>query len=254
MIYLVISAFSAFLGLSGGLGATTLLRPMLDAVSPLSQSSLALLCTMAALCAALVCSFFALREPLPLDQDELLLLAAGAALGGVLGDLLASRFVAMLPERSAMLLLNALLFTLSALPLIYFQTLSRTLRPLLITRMAFFPAALALGLFASFLAFGAEPLSLMVFFLLFDAENDEGAVAALTVTLFAMAGKLITMLIRFRLNLPDAEMLLMMIPGAVGGALLAMVPSLQARAGSGSGALLRFSLFTSLINMAAALA
>lgn len=254
MIYLAISAFSAFLGLSGGLGATTLLRPMLDAVSPLGQSSLALLCTMAALCAALVSAFFALREPLPLDQDELLLLAAGAALGGVLGDLLSARFLSMLPERPAMLLLNALLFTLSALPLIYFQTLSHTVRPLLLTRMAFFPAAMVLGLLASFLAFGAEPLSLMIFFLLFDVENDEGAAGALTVTLFAMAGKLITMLIRFRLNLPDAEMLLMVIPGAIGGALLAMIPVLQSRAAGKNGTLLRLSLFTSLLNIAAALA
>lgn len=254
MIYLAICALSAFLGLGSGLGATTLLRPMLDAVSPLPLPTLGVLCTMAALCAALVSAFFALREPIALDQDSLLLLSVGAALGGVLGDLLASRFLSVLPAPPAVLLQNALLFTLSALPLIYFQTLSRTLRPLQLTQIALFPAALALGLFASFLAFGAEPLSLMVFFLLFDMENDEGFTAVLTVTLFSMAAKLVTMLIRYRLNLPDAEMLLLVIPGAIGGALLAMVPALQPRAGGGNGVLLRLSLFTSLINMAAALA
>ena len=66
MIYLVISAFSAFLGLSGGLGATTLLRPMLDAVSPLSQSSLALLCT------TIVESSLVLLENVCYDQCVLL--------------------------------------------------------------------------------------------------------------------------------------------------------------------------------------
>ena len=253
MIYLLLSAVSAFFGLSSGLGATTLLRPMLDAVSPLSPASVALLCTMATLCAALVSAFFALSQPLPMHQDELLLLAIGAAVGGVLGDLVASRFVTMIPRESAVLLQNALLFTLVALPAIYFHTLARTIRPLAVTRMASFPVALLAGIFASFLAFGAEPLTLMIYYLLFDAEHDESAVAALTIALFAMAGKLVTMLIRLRFGLPDADALLWLLPGAIVGALLTMIPSIQDRSARSSDMLLRLSLFTSLINMAAAM-
>lgn len=253
MIYLLLSAASAFFGLTAGLGPTTLLRPLLDAVSPLSPASVAMVCTMATLCAALVSAFFALGQPLPLHQDELLLLAAGAALGGVLGDLAAWRFVSVLARPTAVLLQNALLFTLVALPSVYFATLSRTVRPLAATRLLSFPVALGVGLLGSFLAFGAEPLTLMVYFLLFDADNDESAVAALTVALFAMAGKLVTLLIRQRFQLPDANVLLWLLPGALGGALLAMLPGLQRAHAQRSGdALLRLSLFTSLINMAAA--
>ena len=86
MIYLLLSAASTFFGLHTGLGPTTLLRPLLDAVSPLPPASVATLCTMATLGAALISAFFALSQPLPLHQDELIFLAAGAALGGVLGD------------------------------------------------------------------------------------------------------------------------------------------------------------------------
>ena len=39
-------AVSVFFGLQAGLGPTTLLRPMLDAVSPLPPASVAALCTM----------------------------------------------------------------------------------------------------------------------------------------------------------------------------------------------------------------
>ena len=91
MIYLILGGVSAFFGLLSGVGATTLLRPLLDAVSPLAPASVAALCTMATLCAALVAAFFALNHALPLHPDELLLLAVGAALGGVLGDLAESR-------------------------------------------------------------------------------------------------------------------------------------------------------------------
>lgn len=251
MIYLLLSAFSAFFGLHAGLGSTTLLRPLMDAVSPLSPESIAALCTMATLCAALVSAFFALSQPLPLHQDELILLAAGAASGGVLGDLAASRFVLMIGEQAAVLLQNGLLFTLIALPAIYFSTLSRMLRPLGITRMASFPVALLIGLLASFLAFGAEPLTLMVYFYLFDAEDHESSVAALTISLFAMAGKLVTLLIRERLRLPNADALLWLLPGALIGALLSMVPRLQSHSQREGETLLRFSLFTSLINIAA---
>ena len=254
MIYALLSGVSALLGLCTGLGPTTLLRPLLDAVSPLSPASISLLCTMAALGAALVSAFFALSRPLPLHQDELILLAAGALLGGILGDLASNRFISMLPHETAMLLQNALLFTLVALPAIYFHTLSRTVSPLSLTRLCALPVSLTVGLLGSFLAFGAEPLTLLLYYLLFDAEDDESAVAALTVALFAMAGKLVTQLIRLRLNLPDADALLWLLPGALTGAVMAMSPALQRRTWRAGDALLRLSLFTSLLNVASAFA
>lgn len=253
MIYALLGGISALFGLCTGLGSTTLLRPLLDAVSPLAPASVALLCTMATLGAALVSAFFALNKPLPLHQDELILLAVGAVLGGILGDLASSRFISMLPRNTAMLLQNALLFTLVALPAVYFHTLSRSVSPLSLTRLCALPVSLTVGLFASFLAFGAEPLSLLLYYLLFDAEDDESAIAALTIALFSMAGKLITQLIRLRLNLPDAHALLWLLPGALVGAVMAMSPVLQRRAWRTGDALLRLSLFTSLLNIAASM-
>ena len=252
MIYLIAGGLCAYYGIASGLGAVTLLRPLLDAISPLPPASVAMLCTMAALCASLVSAFFALGQPIPLPQEDLLLLAVGAALGGILGDLAANRFFAMMPASACPLLQNALLLTLIALPQLYFTRLSRTLMPLALPRTLSFPVALTVGLLGSFLAFGAEPLTLMLFFLLFDAEDGESAFAALTITLFSMAGKLLTTLIRARFALPDAATLLWLLPGAILGALLAMLPPIQRllprRAGD---VLLRLSLFTSLLNMAA---
>lgn len=254
MIYLLLSAVSAFFGMSAGLGATTLLRPLLDAVSPLAPASISLLCAMATLCAALVGAFFALSRPLPLHPDELLLLAIGSALGGILGDLVDARLAAMIPRSGVVLLQSALLFTLLALTALYFKTLSPTIRPLSITRLGAFPASLLIGLLASFLSFGAEPVTLAVYFLFFDAENDEAAVAALAVALFAMTGKLTAQFIRLRMRLPDADVLLFMLPGAILGALGAMFPALHRRLRGSPDMLLRLSLFTSMINMAASLA
>ena len=175
MIYLLLGAVCAWLGLSSGIGSTTLLRPLLDAVSPLEPAATSMLCTVATLSAALVSAFFALAKPLPLHRDELILLAGGAFAGGVLGDLISGRFFQMLTPSDAILLQNALLFTLIALPALYFSMLSHTLRPLSVTRLISLPAALLIGLLASFLAFGAVPLTLMAYYLLFDAEDDEAA-------------------------------------------------------------------------------
>ena len=252
MIYLLLGGGSAFFGLIVGLGPTTLLRPLLDAVSPLPPASIAMLCTMATLCAALISAFFALGAPLSLHQDELMLLAVGALLGGVLGDLAGARFVAVSGRTLVLFLHNALLFTVIALPAIYFSRLSRTLRPLALTRLAAFPVAFLVGILASFLAFGAEPLTLLLYFLLFDAENEEASLAALTISLFAMAGKLVTLLIRERMALPDAGALLWLLPGAIAGALLAMLPSLSRGTQRGADILRKLSLFTTLLNIAAA--
>ena len=252
MIYLLLGAVCAFFGMSTGLGATTLLRPVLDAVSPLAPQSAAAVAAMATLCAALVGAFFALSQPLALPQEELLFIAAGAALGGVLGDLGASRFFSMVTPAAASLLQNALLFTLIALPSIYFGTLAHSLSPLILPRIYTFPAALAAGLAASFLSFGAEPLTLMLCFVLLDMENDESHLCALTVALFSMAGKLVTLLIRSRFILPSADVLIWLLPGMIIGALLAATLGSRHASARSADALLKLSLFTSLLNMAAA--
>ena len=254
MIYLLLGAACACLGAANAIGASTLLRPLLDAISPLDAASVSMLCTAAALGAALVGAFFALSRPLTLHQDELLLLAIGAALGGVLGDLVGARFFAMLPPRGSLLLQNALLFTLLALPAVYFSGLNRAIAPLSITRMAALPVAALLGITASFLSFGAVPLTLMVYHLLFDASEEESGLASLAVTLCAMAGKLVCALIRLKLNIPHADVLLWLLPGALLGALAAMVPGVQRSIPLGAQPLLKLALFASLINIAAAFA
>ena len=251
MIYLIAGGLCTFYGMSSGLGALTLLRPLLDAISPLSSASIAMLCTMAALAASLVGAFFALNQPLSLSQDDLLLIAVGSALGGILGDLAAYRFLSMLSENAASFLQNALLLTLIALPMLYFSRLSGTIRPLSLGRTMLFPASMVLGLVASFLSFGAEPLSLMLLFLLFDATDKEATLAALEVTLFAMAGKLIIMLIRSRFILPDAGVLLWLLPGVLAGALVSMVPRIARIPQRAGEVLMRLSMFTTLMNIAA---
>ena len=254
MIYALLSALCVCLSMSSGMGAATLLRPLLDAVSPLEPMSVSILSTAAALGAALVGAFFALSQPIPLHQDELLFLAIGAILGGALGDLIGARFYAMLSVRGALLLQNALLFTVLALPALYFSGLSQTIAPLSVTRMASLPAALLLGITASFLSFGAVPLTLMVYRLLFDARDDEAAVAALCIALCAMAGKLIVLLIRLRLSIPNADVLVWLLPGALLGALAAMVPGVQRGFRSAGEPLLHLALYTALINITTAFA
>lgn len=253
MIYLIASGLSAFFGLASSLGATTLLRPLLDAITPLPPTSVSAICTLATLCAALIAAFFALGEPVVLHPDELLMLAVGALTGGVLGELAAWRFSAVLLEEQAVLLQNALLFTLIALPSVYFSSLATTIRPLALSRYLSWPIGFIVGLLGSFLAFGAEPLTLSLYFFLFDAENDEAAEAALTCALCAMLGKLITLLVRTRFLLPHADILLFVIPGALIGGLCAMMPRLQRRGETRGSIFLGLSLFTSLLNMASSI-
>lgn len=254
MIYLIAGGLSIFFSSVGGLGSSALLRPLMDAVSPLPVYSVAMLCAMAALCASLVNAFFALSQPLPLMQDDLLLIAGGSALGGVLGDLASSRFLTVLPQSGSMLLQNALLIILLALPMLYFDQLSRSLRPLGLSRMMALPAAMLIGLFGGFLAFGAEPLSLMLFYYLFDATEEEAAFAAIEIALFSMLGKTVTLLIRQRFVLPDADALLWLLPGAILGALAAMAPRLLRNPHRAGRAALHLGIYTALLNIAASLA
>ncbi|MFR5796011.1 MAG: hypothetical protein ACLUI3_10975 [Christensenellales bacterium] len=103
MIYLILGGVSAFFGLLSGVGATTLLRPLLDAVSPLAPASVAALCTMATLCAALVAAFFALNHALPLHRTSCCCWRS-ARRWAACWAIWRARFFAMMTRESAMLL------------------------------------------------------------------------------------------------------------------------------------------------------
>lgn len=253
MIYLLLGAVCTHLGICAGLGGGVLLRPLLIAVSALNPASVAALSAIASLAAALVGAFFMLSAPLPLNQDELILLFAGSALGGFAGDLLSARFYAMLVPAGATLLQNALFFTLLALPAVYFSVFSRTLQPLTLTRVAALPAALLIGLISSFLSFGAQPITIAAYYLLFDADHDEASCAALTITVGALGAKLITLLIRQRFSFHDPDILLWLLPGALLGAFLAAFPALRIKHRSLYDNVIKLSLFTALINILASL-
>ncbi|MBR5287569.1 MAG: TSUP family transporter [Clostridia bacterium] len=254
MIYLLLGGISAYLGACTGLGSGTLLRPLLDAVSPLPPVSIAALSTIAALAAALVSAFFMLSAPLPIERDELILLGAGGALGGIAGDLLSARFFSMLGPSGATLLQNALFFTLIALPAVYFSVLSHTIRPLSLTRLASLPTALIIGLISSFLAFGAQPITIAVYYLFFDAEHEEAACAALAICVSALGAKLISLLIRQRFSIAAPGTLLWLLPGALLGAFFAAFPALRIKRHGLSGEVIRLSLYAATINAFSALA
>lgn len=251
MTYLLCGALCTFLGLSNGLGGAVLLRPVLDVISPLPAASVASICALSALCASLVSAFFALNRRLPLHPDDLLILSVGAALGGILGDLAASRFYAQISENSIVFLQNALLLTITMLAYHYFHSLAKNMRPFSFDRILLFPAAITCGLTGSFLAFGAVPLSLMVFYLFFDAKDEEASFAALTISVCAMSGKVLVMLIRQRFFLPHASVLLWLLPGTIIGAILALFMH-NFRISTSTQKLLKHCMFASLLNIASA--
>ena len=86
----------------------------------------------------------------------------------------------------------------------------------------------------------------------FDVLQTSAEVRAVSVRFSAQRRRRDIQQRRERLVLPDAGVLLWLLPGAVIGALLALWPAIQRRRNNLSVILLRLSLFTSLLNIAAA--
>lgn len=135
----------------------------------------------------------------------------------------------------------------------YFGQLSHTLPPLRANRLFSLPTAFAVGLLGSFLSFGAAPLTLMLYTFLFAADEEESTIGRTDRFAVCDGGQ-----IDCFIDSPAVS------ASGCGRAALAArrrgrrfaagdAPALQGRQASMGSALLRLSLFTSLLNIAAAL-
>lgn len=217
-VYSIVIFAATFLGAFVGLGGGVIIKPVLDAIGHDPVDTVAFISAVAVFSMSVSSTARHIVKKTKFETRIILLLSAGSAVGGLLGDLLfrllLNRFAEDLVKSVQSLLLGFLL----AAVLIY---LNGHFKSFSVRNAAgILAVGLGLGLMSSFLGIGGGPINVAVLVLFFGFTMKDSAIYSVAVIFFAQLTKLITIYCTNRFEPYDLKMLIFIIPVAVIGGLL----------------------------------
>lgn len=216
--YFLICIIATTLGAISGIGGGVIIKPVMDALSGMSVSTISFLSGCTVLAMSIVSMLRSGGKHVKVDPRKGTLLAFGGALGGVLGkwvfDLVKAAF-----ENDALVgtIQSAVMIVLTAGVLVYVlkKDKIRTLQvenPLCCLLIGF-----SLGVMSSFLGIGGGPINLVVLYYFFSMDTKTAALTSLYIILFSQSTSFASTLIQGRVPQFDYLVLALMVLGGVLG-------------------------------------
>ncbi len=190
IIYILVILFATTLGALAGIGGGVLFKPVFDAFGEYSAAQVSVISSSAVFAMSLVSVIISYKQIKNQSQNlkALLTLAAGAAFGGWLGELLFSRLTG--GDSQIRIIQNIILLILIIFVIIYMKNENKkSLNKSGIPTGAV--TGVALGCVSAFLGIGGGPINVAVITLVFGLDIKATVIASLMTILFAQGTKLL---------------------------------------------------------------
>lgn len=218
LIYTAVIFVATLLGAFVGLGGGVVIKPVLDAIGLDPVDTVSFLSSVAVFAMSISSSAQHIVKKTPFETRIILMLSAGSATGGLLGDLLFRMLLEYFSENLVKGVQSLLLGCLLAAVLVY---LNGRFRRFSVRNWAgILAVGLVLGVVSSFLGVGGGPINVAVLVLFFGFSMKDSAVYSVAVIFFAQLAKLITIYAGNRFAPYDLKILIFIIPAAVAGGLI----------------------------------
>ena len=219
ILFFLVAFLASVVGAICGIGGGVIIKPVLDSLHLESAAAVNFLSG----CTVLSMSLYSVARNTVTKAQKVeartgVPLAAGAALGGLLGrslfDLLRSLFVnqervsAVQAVCLALVTLGTLLYELNRSRITTRETKSVPLCALI---------GLALGLMSSFLGIGGGPINLVVLFYFFSMDTKTAAASSLSIIFFSQLASFLVTLLTGAVPVFQWPALALMIAGGIGG-------------------------------------
>lgn len=222
MIFATISFLASVVGAICGIGGGVLMKPVLDAFGMLDVAAISFLsgCTVLSMsCYSVV------KEKINgsglVDRKTGLPLAAGAALGGVIGKRMFQFLSGMAANKEQVGAVQAACLLIITLATFFYTLRKDRVNSLRISGRAVCGGiGIILGIFSSFLGIGGGPMNLMVLFFFFSMDTKEAAQNSLYIIFFSQAASLINTLATHTTPAFDIRLLLLMVSGGILGGIV----------------------------------
>lgn len=215
IVYFFVAIIATTVGALAGLGGGVIIKPSLDLLGHYDIGTISLLSTFTVFSMSVIAIYRQIRSGFKIEK-QLLYLASGAIIGGILGKSLFILLIEAVPEQlasgiQALLLAGLLIIVLFKKFLPDFEV-KNSLIVLIV--------GLILGTTASFLGIGGGPINVAVIMMFLKMDIKKSAVASVFVILLSQSSKILSFLLTTGFAAYDLSMLWYMVPAAVIGGLV----------------------------------
>lgn len=219
MIIFFISLFASIIGALCGIGGGIIIKPLLDAISPLGAETISFLSGITVLSMSLYSVLSSEKiSKQELELDMITPMALGAAIGGIIGRIIFQLVIYIFSTQVIIIIQSSGLFMLTIITLIYSIRKHEIITKEINRPSICILVGLILGILSSFLGIGGGPFNIVVLSYLFSTDTKLSAQNSLYIILFSQITSIFLVITRktiptFELNL----LILMACAGVVGG-------------------------------------
>lgn len=217
--YSLICLIATTLGAISGIGGGVIIKPVLDALAPLSVSQISFLSGCSVLAMSVVSLLTSLGGESKIDKVRTTPLALGSAVGGVVGKLLFDVIKRAADNDGVVGTIQSVIMILLTFGvLFYVLNKSRIKTNSVNSIIVCLSIGLILGILSSFLGIGGGPINLAVLYFFFSMDTKTAALNSLYMIFFAQTASLLFTVCSA--SIPDTDLItlsVMIVSGIIGG-------------------------------------
>lgn len=222
LIFLIISVLSSVAGSICGIGGGVIMKPLLDAVGIMSVSEISFLSGCAVLAMSVVSVYKNMHgKRVALQLKTVVILAVGAAVGGVMGKVLFQLLRQAVGNENLVGMVQAVVLAVITLGTLLTTVCKSRIHTLQCEKMWIVCLiGLLLGILSSFLGIGGGPMNIVVLEYFFSMKTKEAAASSLFVIMLSQAAGLMQTLLSGTAPEVPLTFLAVMIAGGMAGGMI----------------------------------
>lgn len=215
----VICICATTLGAISGIGGGVIIKPVMDAVSGMSVSTISFLSGCTVLSMSVVSLLRSRGDDVKIVPKQGTCLALGGAVGGLVGKWIFDMVKSAFANDGLIGTVQSVLMVILTVGVLIYVLNKQRIHTLRVTNaFACVVIGLALGILSSFLGIGGGPINLAVLYFFFSMDTKTAALNSLYIILFSQTTSLFSTIVQNRVpEFPIAAMLAMVLGGILGG-------------------------------------
>lgn len=216
IVYLIIALFATTIGSLVGLGGGVIMKPLLQALSPLDALSINVLSSITVFFMAMSTLYKRTKADNTLYKAQYVYLIIGSVIGGVIGNSIFNGFLAMFNNEDVVSFVQTLILIV-LLVLVVFKKFYIEKFPVFKSKLAMILIGVFLSIISTFLGIGGGPINVPVFIGLLGVPILEATYLSILVIFFSQLSNILVYITDGTFLIVEIIPLLVMIPAAIIG-------------------------------------
>lgn len=216
LIYLVIALFATVIGSLVGLGGGVIMKPLLQALSPLDALSINVLSSITVFFMAFSTLYKRTKAERSLYKAQYLYLIIGSVIGGIIGNSIFNSFLTMFDNDNVVSFVQTLILII-LLVMVVLKHLYIEKLPIFESKLAMVVIGVCLSIISTFLGIGGGPINVPVFIGLLGVSILDATYLSILVIFFSQLSNIVVYFTDGTFGLVVLMPLLVMIPAAIVG-------------------------------------